>query len=102
MERMIPAGGHTAVASTVASTGPETNISSSATDSHENAVCSFFGVSTICDQRERTSEPTEPTVAPPMPAKTNTNPVHHSSYTETMSRANAMRWVMTMGTMTFA
>lgn len=50
--------------SAVTKAGPPTKITSSATDSNENAVCSLAGSASTCDQRARTSEPSEIPVAP--------------------------------------
>ncbi len=65
-----PADGDTLVASTVASTGPTTNTSSSSADSSEYAVCRRRASGTTCVQRARTIEPYDPCVAPETAANT--------------------------------
>ena len=52
-----PGGRRDPVASTVTSTGPTTKMTSSTTDSQENAVGSSGVPASTCDQRARTSEP---------------------------------------------
>ncbi|GAB3901957.1 hypothetical protein GCM10027612_66260 [Microbispora bryophytorum subsp. camponoti] len=59
-----PAYGLIAIVRAVTKAGPPTKISSSATDSNENAVCSLAGSSSTCVQRARTIEPSEIPVAP--------------------------------------
>ena len=59
-----PAVGATAVASSVATTGPTTKTSSSSADSSEYAVWMAPGSPSRCVQRARTNAPTAPMLEP--------------------------------------
>jgi len=95
-----PEAGNTSVASSVTAAGPTTKHSSSATDSKENAVCSWGEPASRTLQRALTIAPRDGMVAPAITPGTKKAQVGRRNSTAAMSSAVVKANTMSRGSRT--